>query len=69
MKLTCQAIGATSYFWERWDDSIPPGAIGVDSSTLTLVNLTPEDAGYYQCVVSDGSEKNFSNYAKVTVYG
>jgi len=69
LKLTCQAIGATSYSWERWDDSIPPGAIGVNSNTLTLVNPTPEDVGHYQCVVSDGNEKNFSNYAKVTVHG
>ena len=41
----------------------------MDSNTLTLVNLTPEYAGQYQCVVSDGGDKSFSDYAKITVSG
>jgi len=69
LQLTCQAVGATSYFWERQDSIIPSGAVGVDSNTLTLSYLTPEDVGNYRCVVGDGSDKIFSNYASITVFG
>ena len=67
LQLTCQAVRGSSYNWERQDGSIPSGAIGVYSNTLIIVNLTPEDVGNYRCVVSDGSDRSFSNYA--TVYG
>ena len=69
LSLTCEAIGATSYYWERQDGSIPSGATGVKSETLTIVNLTPEDAGNYRCGVSNGSDEDFSNYAEITVIG
>ena len=61
-------MGAT-YYWERQNGGIPSGSQGVDSKTLTLVNLTPQDSGNYRCVVSDGINKSFSNYAKITVNG
>jgi len=67
--LTCEAIEATSYYWERQDSSIPSGATGVNSETLTIVNITPEDTGNYRCVVGHGSDKDFSNYAEITVIG
>ena len=69
LSLTCQAAGVTSYYWERQNGGIPSGATGVDSKTLTLVNLTPEDAGNYRCVVSDGINKSFSDYATIIVNG
>jgi len=69
LSLKCQAVGATSYYWERQDGSIPSGAIGVDSKTLTLVNLSPQDGGNYQCVASDGSDKIFSSHATIALYG
>ena len=69
LSLTCEAIGATYYYWERQDVSIPSGATGVNTNTLTIVNLTPEDAGNYRCVVSNDSEVDYSNYAKITVIG
>jgi len=69
LSLTCEAIGATSYYWERQDGSIPSGATGVNTDTLTIVNLTPEDAGSYRCVVSSDSEVDYSNYAEIYVIG
>ena len=69
LSLTCKAIGSKSYCWERRDGNIPPGATGINSETLTLVNLTPDDTGYYRCVVSDDSDEDYSNYAKITVMG
>ena len=69
LSLTCEAIGATSYYWERQDGSIPSGATGVGTDTLTIVNLTPEVAGNYRCVVSHGSDETSSNYAEITMIG
>jgi len=69
LSLTCEAIGATSYYWEKQDGSISSGATGVNTDTLTIVNLTPEDAGNYRCAVSNDSEADYSNYAKITVIG
>ena len=69
LSLTCEAERAVLYFWEKEDDSIPYGAVGVDSNTLTLVNLTPAHAGNYRCVVSSKSDSNFTNYATVTING
>ena len=69
LSLTCEAIGATSYYWERQDGSIPSGATGVNTDTLTIVNLRPEDAGNYRLVVSNDSEVDYSNYAEITIFG
>ena len=69
LSLICKAIEATSYCWERQDGSIPSCATGVNTTTLTIVNLTPEDAGNYRCVVSNDSDEGFSNYAEITVIG
>ena len=69
LSLTCEAIGATSYYWERQGGSIPSGATGVNTDTFTIVNLTPEDAGSYQCVVGNNGEETSSNNAEITVRG
>ena len=67
--LTCQAEGAKSYNWERKDGSIPSGATGVNTTTLTIVNLKPEDAGSYRCVVINHRNKKLSDYARITISG
>ena len=67
--LTCEADGATSYNWERQSGSIPSGATGVNTNTLTIINLTPEDAGNYRCVATNASGSSQSNYATLTVNG
>ena len=37
--LTCEADGASSYNWERQNDVIPSDSTGVNTNTLTLINL------------------------------
>ena len=67
--LTCEADGAISYNWERQSGSIPSSATGVNTNTLTIINLTPEDAGNYRCVAINASGSSESNYATLTVNG
>ena len=65
--LTCEADGASSYNWERQNDVIPSDSIGVNTNTLTLINLQPEDAGNYRCVAANSTGSSRSNYAVITM--
>ena len=47
VSLTCKADQVSSYFWERQNDAIPSDSTGVNTNTLTFINLQPEDAGNY----------------------
>ena len=67
--LTCQAIGVSSYCWERQLSDIPAGSTGVNTDTLTLVNPEPNDTGNYRCLVGNHSDERFSDYARITVNG
>jgi len=67
--LTCEADGATSYNWERQNGNIPSGVVGVDTNTLTIINLQPEDAGNYRCMATNASGSTYSEYATVIVKG
>ena len=67
--LTCEADEAISYNWERQSGSIPSGAIGVNTNTLTIINLQPEDAGNYRCVAANSNGNVTSNYATINING
>ena len=67
--LTCKADGASSYTWERQDDIIPFDSIGVNTNTLTLINLQPRDSGNYRCLATNARGSSKSNYAMVTASG
>ena len=69
VSLTCEVDGATSYNWERQSGSIPSGATGVNTNTLTIINLTPEDAGNYRCVATNASGSSESDYGNLTING
>jgi len=68
VSLTCEADGASSYKWKRQNDDIPSDSIGVNTSTLTLINLQPEDAGNYRCVATNAGGSSKSNYATVSIF-
>ena len=65
--LSFEANGALSYRWERQNDVIPSDSTGVNTNTLTLINLQPEDAGNYRCVATNVRGNSESNYATITV--
>ena len=67
--LTCEADGASSYYWERQHGSIPSSAAGVNTSNLTIVNIQINDTGYYRCVAINDIGITESEYAKLTVTG
>ena len=69
LSLICEADGATSYNWEAQSGSIPSGAIGVNTNTLTIINLQPEDAGNYRCVATNDCDNtySYSKYAAITI--
>ena len=69
VSLTCEADGASSYNWEKQNDVIPSDSTEVNTNTLTLINLQPEDAGNYRCVASNASGSSESNYVHLTING
>ena len=58
-----------NYKWIIKNDVLPLRAQGVNTSQLTIVNLTPEDSGDYQCAMSNSTGTISSNFSTVNVTG
>ena len=58
-----------NYKWERRGGSLPSGALGAYTSNLIIVNLRPEDAGDYRCVVSNSTGTINSNFSSLLITG
>ena len=70
LSLTCQAEGAvTVYVWQKQNGTISSSAVGLNSSTLILVNLQSEDAGNYRCEVTGDCGTGYSDYGPITIVG
>ena len=57
------------YMWNRKNASLPISAVGVNTSTMTVYRLTPEDAGDYQCVLSNISGVISSEFDTLEING
>ena len=58
-----------SYTWEKQNEKLPLRAQGINSSQLTITNLTTEDAGMYRCKMSNFTKMLASNFRMLTVRG
>ena len=67
VSLTCEGKGASSYSWERQNGVIPSDSTGVNTNTLTLINLQSENSGNYRCVATNSGGSSVSDYATVTI--
>ena len=65
--LICEADGASSYNWEKKNGVIPSDSTGVNTNTLILINVQPEDSGSYRCVATNGSGSSLSDYAELII--
>ena len=65
--LICEADGAWSYKWEKKDGIIPSDSTGINTNSLILINVQPEDAGNYRCVAINGSGSSLSDYAELVI--
>ena len=58
-----------NYKWIKKNDVLPLRAQGINTSQLTIVNLTPEDSGDYQCVMSNSTGTISSSFSTVNIIG
>jgi len=69
VSLTCKAVEAVSYIWERKIGRISLNAIGVNTSTLTFTNIQFQDAGYYRCKAINDAGEGYSTFAQINIAG
>ena len=58
-----------NYKWIKKNDVLPSRAQGVNAPELIIINLTPEDSGDYQCVMSNKTGTISSNFSTVNITG
>ena len=69
VQLNCEAVVDVSYRWQTRSGNLQTNAIGWDSNTLTLNNLSISDNDTYQCVATNYSGSSFSYSATLHVIG
>ena len=70
LSMQCLPSGTDlQYKWYRRNGSLPASADGVDTPIMTIYRLTPEDAGDYQCILSNVSGVIASEFDTLTVNG
>ena len=70
LSMQCLPSGTNlQYKWNKKNASLPSSAAGVNTSTLTIHRLTPEDAGDYQCILTNASGVIASEFDTLKVYG
>ena len=71
VSLSCETDSRFVVTWEKENGNIAHDrANGINSNILTLINLHPEDAGNYRCMVEDSFYGNcISDYATITING
>ena len=62
LTLNCNGTGypVPTYWWLRLDDVLPSRAVGVNSSALTITNVSQNDVGQYACVAVNNRGTNQS---------
>ena len=58
-----------NYQWHRKNSSLPSSAVGGKTPSLTIYRLTPEDAGEYQCLLSNTSGTIASEFITLKING
>ena len=67
--MNCEAVGAVSYRWQTRSGNLQTNAIGWNSNTLILNNVSISDNDTYQCVATNASGSSFSYSATLHVIG
>jgi len=57
------------YQWHKKNSSLPLSAVGVNSPNMIIYRLTPEDAGEYQCLLSNASGTIASEFVTLQING
>ena len=57
------------YHWQRKNLSLPSSAVGENTPSMTIYRLTPEDAGEYQCLLSNASGTIASEFVTLQING
>jgi len=57
------------YQWHKKNSSLPSSAVGVNSPNMIIYRLTPEDAGEYQCLLSNASGTITSEFVALQING